>query len=149
MESIDQYRPEACRVRKIFSSFSTDKKKIILFPDTQVSPFYSSQEYRKLSSKFPDSQICAYNPFIGIIPSEISDVYPSAHNLISRKKFDFNNDKDYPTFVNSLENFLSHNFFDDVIVVADNFMQGIIQDINIFSKNLKIIEYNDNVIEQL
>ncbi|MGI0031214.1 MAG: hypothetical protein ACRD80_06485, partial [Nitrososphaeraceae archaeon] len=84
-----------------------------------------------------------------IIPSEISDVYPAAHNLISRKKFDFNNAKDYPTFVSSLENFLSHNFFDDVIVVADDFMQGIIQDIHILSKNLKIIECNDNVFEQL
>jgi 7-cyano-7-deazaguanine tRNA-ribosyltransferase len=149
IESIDQYRPEACRVRKIFSSFSTDKKKIFLFPDTQVSPFYCSHEYHKLSSKFSDSQICAYNPFIGIIPSEISDVYPAAHNLISRKKFDLNNAKDYPTFVTSLENFLSRNFFDEVIVVADDFMQGIIQDIHIPSKNLKIIEYNDNVIEQL
>ena len=149
IESIDQYRPEASRLRRIFSSFKTNKKKIVLFPDTQVSPFYSSQEYHKLSRKFSDYLICAYNPFIGIIPSEISDVYPAAHNLISRKKFDFNNAKDYPTFVSSLENFLLRNFFDEVIVVANDFMQGIIKDIHILSKNLKIIEYNDNVIEQL
>jgi 7-cyano-7-deazaguanine tRNA-ribosyltransferase len=52
MESIDQYRPEACRIRRIFSSFGTNKKKIVLFPDTQVSPFYCSQEYFDLSKKF-------------------------------------------------------------------------------------------------
>jgi len=149
MESIDQYRPEACRIRRIFSSFSTNKKKIVLFPDTQVSPFYCSQEYFKLSKKFSDYQICAYNPFIGIIPIEISDIYPVAHNLITRKKFDFHNSKDYPTFVSSLEKFLSCNFFDDVIIVADDFMQGIIQDIQIKSKNLKIIKHSHDIIEQL
>ena len=149
MESIDQYRPEACRIRRIFSSFSTNKKKIVLFPDTQVSPFYCSQEYFDLSKKFSDYQICTYNPFIGIIPIEISDIYPVAHNLITRKKFNFNNSKDYPTFVTSLEKFLSSNFFDDVIIVADDFMQGIIQDVKIISKNLKIIKHSHDIIEQL
>ena len=149
MESIDQYRPEACRIRRIFSSFGTNKKKIVLFPDTQVSPFYCSQEYFDLSKKFSDYQICTYNPFIGIIPIEISDIYPVAHNLITRKKFNFNNDKDYPTFVTSLEKFLSSNFFDDVIIVADDFMQGIIQDVQIKSKNLKIIKHSHDIIEQL
>jgi 7-cyano-7-deazaguanine tRNA-ribosyltransferase len=149
MESIDQYRPEASRIRRIFSSFSTNKKKIVLFPDTQVSPFYCSQEYFDLSKKFSDYQICTYNPFIGIIPIEISDIYPVAHNLITRKKFNFNNSKDYPTFVTSLEKFLSSNFFDDVIIVADDFMQGIIQDVKIKSKNLKIIKHSHDIIEQL
>ncbi len=149
MESIDQYRPEACRIRRIISSFGTNKKKIVLFPDTQVSPFYCSQEYFDLSKKFSDYQICTYNPFIGIIPIEISDIYPVAHNLITRKKFNFNNSKDYPTFVTSLEKFLSSNFFDDVIIVADDFMQGIIQDVKIKSKNLKIIKHSHDIIEQL
>ena len=149
MESIDQYRPEACRIRRIFSSFGMNKKKIIIFPDTQVSPFYCSQEYFDLSKKFSDYQICTYNPFIGIIPIEISDIYPVAHNLITRKKFNFNNSKDYPTFVTSLEKFLSSNFFDDVIIVADDFMQGIIRDVKIKSENLKIIKHSHDIIEQL
>jgi 7-cyano-7-deazaguanine tRNA-ribosyltransferase len=149
METIDQYRPEASRIRKIFDSFRTNKKKIILFPDTQVSPFYSSHEYHKLSSKFSDYQICAYNPFIGIIPAEISDIYPAAHNLISKRKLNVNSAKDYPTFVSSFEKFLSHSYFDDVIVVADEFMQGIVHQTNLEFKNLRIIEYSDDVIEQI
>ncbi len=149
MESIDQYRPEASRIRRILSTFRTDKKKIVLFPDTEVSPFYCSQEYFKLSKTFSDYQICAYNPFIGIIPIEISDIYPVAHNVISKKKFNCNSSKDYPTFVSSLQEFLSCNFFDEIIIVADNFMQGIIQDIQITSKNLKVIENSNGVIEQL
>jgi 7-cyano-7-deazaguanine tRNA-ribosyltransferase len=149
IESIDQYRPEASRLRRIFSSFKTNKKKIVLFPDTQVSPFYSSQEYHKLSRKFSDYLICAYNPFIGIIPTEISDIYPAAHKLISMKRFTYSNRKDYPTFVSSLEKFLSCNFFDDVIIVADDFMQGVVRDMKIISKKLKIIKYSDDIIEQL
>jgi 7-cyano-7-deazaguanine tRNA-ribosyltransferase len=149
MESIDQYRPEASRIRRILSSFRTDKKKIVLFPDTEVSPFYCSQEYFKLSKKFSDYQICAYNPFIGIIPIEISDIYPVAHNVISKKKFNCNSSKDYPTFVSSLQEFLSCNFFDEILIVADDFMQGIIQDIQITSKNLKVIENSNGVIDQL
>src|SRR5881409_3594618 len=97
IESIDQYRPEASRLRRIFSSFKANKKKIVLFPDTQVCPFYSSQEYHKLSMK----------------------------------KFTYSNSKDYPTFVSSLEKFLSCNFFDDVIIVADDFLQGIVRDMQI------------------
>ena len=149
MESSDQYRPEASRIRRILSTFRTDKKKIVLFPDTEVSPFYCSQEYFKLSKKFSDYQICAYNPFIGIIPIEISDIYPVAHNVISKKKFNCNSSKDYPTFVSSLQEFLSCNFFDEILIVADDFMQGIIQDIQITSKNLKVIENSNGVIDQL
>ena len=149
MESIDQYRPEASRIRRILSTFRTDKKKIVLFPDTEVSPFYCSQEYFRLSKKFSDYQICAYNPFIGIIPIEISDIYPVAHNVISKKKFNCNSSKDYPTFVSSLQEFLSCNFFDEILIVADDFMQGIIQDIQITSKNLKVIENSNGVIDQL
>jgi 7-cyano-7-deazaguanine tRNA-ribosyltransferase len=149
METIDQYRPEASRIRKIFDSFRTNKKKIILYPDTQVSPFYTSHEYHKLYSKFSDYQICAYNPFIGIIPAEISDIYPAAHNLISKKKFNSNNPKEYPTFVSSFENFLSRTNFDDIIIIADEFMQQIVRETNMESNNLRIIEYSDDVIEQI
>jgi hypothetical protein len=59
-----------------------------------------------------------------------------------------NSAKEYPTFVSSFEKFLSHSYFDDVIVVADEFMQGIVHQTNLEFKNLRIIEYSDDVIEQ-
>ena len=57
--------------------------------------------------------------------------------------------KDYPTFMSSFEKLLSHNYFDDVIIIADEFMHGIIHEINLERKNLKIIEYTDDIIEQI
>ena len=41
MDSIDQYRPEASRLRKVFNSFSTNKKKLVLYPDTRCLPYCS------------------------------------------------------------------------------------------------------------
>jgi 7-cyano-7-deazaguanine tRNA-ribosyltransferase len=149
METFDQYRPEASRIRNIFDSFRTNKKKMVLYPDTQVSPFYSSREYHKLYKKFSDYQICAYNPFIGIIPAEISDIYPAAHNLISKKKFNLPNAKDYPTFVSSFEKLLSHDYLDEIIIIADEFMERIVHETNTEYKNLKIIEYTDDVLEKI
>jgi 7-cyano-7-deazaguanine tRNA-ribosyltransferase len=149
METFDQYRPEASRIRNIFDSFRTNKKKMVLYPDTQVSPFYSSLEYHKLYKKFSDYQICAYNPFIGIIPAEISDIYPAAHNLISKKKFNSPNAKDYSTFVSSFEKLLSHDYLDEIIIIADEFMQRIVHETNTEYKNLKIIEYTDDVLEKI
>jgi 7-cyano-7-deazaguanine tRNA-ribosyltransferase len=102
-----------------------------------------------LYNKFSEYQICAYNPFIGIIPAEISDIYPAAHNLISIKKFNIHDAKAYPTFVSSFEKLLSHNYYDDVIIIADEFMQGIVHETNLEHKNLRIIEYTNNVIEQI
>lgn len=148
MDPIDQYRPEASRLRKVFDSFSTNKKKLVLYPDTQVSPFYCSQEYHKLSKRFSDYQICAYNPFIGIIPAEVSDIYPAAHNLISKRKYEFGNSNEYPTFVSSLKKFLSNNSFDDVIIVADEFLDSILRNLHLESK-IKTYKYTDNIIEHL
>jgi 7-cyano-7-deazaguanine tRNA-ribosyltransferase len=148
MDSVDQYRPEASRLRKVFNSFRTNKKKLILYPDTEVSPFYCSREYHKLSMKFSDHQICAYNPFIGIIPAEISDIFPAAHNLISKRKYESGNSNEYPTFVNSFEKFLSNNSFDDVIIVTDEFLDIVLRGLQLESK-IKTYKYTDDIIEQL
>lgn len=98
--------------------------------------------------RFSDYQICAYNPFIGIIPAEISDLYPAAHNLISKRKIEFGNSNEYPTFVNSLEKFLSNNSFDDVIIVVDEFLDSILRDLKLESK-IKTYKYTDDIIEHL
>jgi 7-cyano-7-deazaguanine tRNA-ribosyltransferase len=148
MDSVDQYRPEASRLRKVFNSFRTNKKKLILYPDTEVSPFYCSREYHKLSMKFSDHQICSYNPFIGIIPAEISDIYPAAHNLISKRKYELGNSNEYPTFVNSFEKFLANNSFDDVTIVADEFLDSVLRELQLESK-IKTFKYTDDIIEQL
>src|SRR5579875_2242624 len=120
---VDQHRPEARRFRSMLSGFKTAKKKLILYPDTQIHPFYSTKDFASMRAKFADAQICSYNPFLGIIPAEVSDIFPAAHNLIPRTS---RNGRDYPTFAESLNGFLSQNHFEEITIVADDFMRQII-----------------------
>jgi 7-cyano-7-deazaguanine tRNA-ribosyltransferase len=117
-EPIDQHRPEAMRFRRAASAFQSRRKKLILCPEGQVHPFYSTRTYRDVVKKFPDAQVCSYSPFLGIIPAEISDVFPASHNLAARSG---HRPEDYPTFIESLKEFAGR--FEETIIVADDFME--------------------------
>jgi 7-cyano-7-deazaguanine tRNA-ribosyltransferase len=131
---------------------SKNKKKLILYPEPYIHPFYSTNDYFQIAKKFVDTQICTYNPFLGIIPVEISDIFPSSHNLIS-KAFSQYHAKDYLTFIESLNRFLTINRFEEIIIVADHFMRQVVdhEDDNKAVKKLnpKIIDYRQDIILQL
>ena len=116
----DQHRPEAKRFRKTVATFqSSKKKKLILCPEDEIHPFYSTTSYKDIVKKFPDAQVCSYSPFLGIIPAEISDVFPASHNLATRSGHRL---EDYPTFVESLKSFAGK--FEKIVVIApDDFMK--------------------------
>lgn len=118
---IDQYRPEARRYRRmVASSFKTAKKRLVVCPEGEVHPFYSTRVFKEAAKRFPDAQICSYNPFLGIIPAEVSDVFPASHNLTARIS---HKPEDYPTFVESLRDFVARNSFDEIIVAGDGFIK--------------------------
>ena len=157
-DPIDQYRPEAKRFRNIVSKFASlkNKKKLVLYPDSDIHPFYSTRVFLQLAKKFPDSQICTYNPFLGIIPSEISDIFPAAHNLSCKKSANHNNPKNYPSFIESLDLFIVNNNFEEIIIVADTFMRQIVHDdhhydnIPLIKKlNPKVFDYDHDIIAKL
>ena len=157
-DPIDQYRPEAKRFRNIVSKFASlknKKKKLVLYPDSDIHPFYSTRVFLQLAKKFPDSQICTYSPFLGIIPSEISDIFPAAHNLSCKKSANHNNPKNYPSFIESLDLFIVNNNFEEIIIVADTFMRQIVDDhhydsISLIKKlNPKVFDYDQDIITKL
>ena len=129
-DPLDQYRPEALHFRKMVSTFKSKKnreshRKLILYPDTKIHPFYATQDFKRLAKKFPGSQICTYNPFLGIIPSEVSDIFPAAHNLSA--KLTAYHANDFLCFVESLTHFLTNNKFEEIVIVADQFMKSILR----------------------
>ena len=162
-DSLDQYRPEARRFRKIVSEFrsSKSKKKLILYPESQIHPFYTTQDFFQIVKKFPNAQICTYNPFLGIIPAEISDIFPAAHNVVSKSTTIHHQAQDYPSFIESLNGFLSVNRFEDITIVADHFMHQIVDDegdedkkkknnnLIIKKLNSKVFHYDQNIISKL
>ena len=78
----DQFRPEIVSYHNMVTKFKTNKKIIVMIKDFGIKPMYLSAEQKSIEKKFEDSnkiQFCRYNPFLGIIPLEISDIYPAAH----------------------------------------------------------------------
>jgi 7-cyano-7-deazaguanine tRNA-ribosyltransferase len=147
-DSMDQYRPEARRFRKIVSEFrsSKNKRKLILYPESYLHPFYATQDFLQIVKKFPNAQICTYNPFLGIIPAEISDIFPAAHNVVSKSTIIHHQAQDYPSFIESLNGFLSVNRFEDITIVADHFMHQIVDDEGDVKKKKNKKNNNSNLI---
>jgi len=115
----DQYRPEIRRYHKYVKKFRTKKKIVVITKDPTVKPVFSSYGYKKLRRKFKDAdlvQFCNYNPFLGIIPIEISDVFPASHYVMSRKEFE---PEKFPMFLDVWSDFFNKNKF-DVIYLPKN-----------------------------
>src|SRR5262249_54542982 len=147
-----QYRPEAQRYRKIVSNFDSRKlRKLIVFPEGKISPFYTTKAYSVLSQKYLDFLICTYNPFLGIIPAEISDIFPASHNLGIRELAD--KVHEFPTFVESFKNFLDSKKFEEIIIFANEFMRRMIEFMNIYDaypdSRIKILEYGHDSINNI
>jgi len=118
--SEDQYRPEAMRYREYVKRFRTKKDILVITRDPNVKPVFTSYEYKRLRKKFkePDSvQFCNYNPFLGIIPIEISDVFPASHYVMTRKQFE---PEKFPTFLKTWNDFFSKNKFDTIYLPKDD-----------------------------
>jgi 7-cyano-7-deazaguanine tRNA-ribosyltransferase len=116
----DQYRPEINRYHDYVKKFRTKKKIVVITKDPTVKPVFSSYGYKKLRRKFKDPdvvQFCNYNPFLGIIPIEISDIFPASHYVMTRKDFE---PEKFPTFFKIWSNFFNKNKFDAVYLPKDD-----------------------------
>ena len=118
--SEDQFRPEVARFHQTVRKFRTAKKNLVVVPDGAMKPFYLSSEYTRLKKRFAkakgDVQFCQYNPYLGIIPLELSDVYPAAHYVSSGSEHDAG---EFTEFATTWKAFLKNNKF-RTIHAADN-----------------------------
>ena len=107
----DQYRPEVQSYHEMVRKFKSKKKKMIITKEFNTKPGYLSNEYIKLKrkfKKFDSMQVCQYNSMLGLIPIEISDIFPAAHHETARISFD---PKEFPTFENTWKKFFTNNKF--------------------------------------
>jgi 7-cyano-7-deazaguanine tRNA-ribosyltransferase len=101
-----------------------------------------------LLKRFKNAQICTYNPFLGVIPSEICDIYPASHNLTPRSLYSEYLIEAYPTFIESLTKFTTVNHFEEIIIIADSFMHKILcGDNNTITRELQpqILDYEEYI----
>ena len=110
----EQFRPEVQRFHNIVRRFKSKKETLLVTPESNTKPAYLSQQYLYLKKKFKDIdsiQICQYNPFLGLIPLEISDIYPAAHHETTRQDF---NPKSFTEFEITWKKFFENNKFQTI-----------------------------------
>ena len=115
----DQFRPEILSFHSYVRKFKSKKKILVVTRDTNLKPAYVSSEYNSLKKKFKNSdsiQFCNYNQFLGLIPIEISDVFPASHYVMARNDF---NPMDFPTFQETWKKFFENNNF-EVTYISKN-----------------------------
>ena len=109
----DQFRPEIISYHHMIRKFKTKKKSIVISKDSRLKPAYLSTEYKNLTKKFDVNsvQFCQYNPFLGLIPIEISDIYPAAHYVMAKSNY---NPELFHIFAKTWETFFAKNKFSEI-----------------------------------
>ncbi|WP_016939489.1 MULTISPECIES: tRNA guanosine(15) transglycosylase TgtA [Nitrosopumilus] len=110
----DQYRPEVQSFHEIVREFKSKKKKLLITKESSTKPGYLSHQFVNMAKKlkdFDEIQICQYNPQLGLIPIEISDMFPAAHHETSRMNFD---PEEFPEFGKTWHIFFEKNQFSEI-----------------------------------
>lgn len=104
----DQFRPEVVAYHQATRGFRTRKKIVLITKEGDTKPGYLSGRYGSIPEHI---QVCQYNPVLGIIPIEISDLYPAAHHETARVRF---RPEDMTMFAQTWEKFFENNNFEEV-----------------------------------
>jgi len=124
----DQYRPEVRSYHKIVRRFKSKKNSLIVIKEPFIKPGYLSEDYFALKRKFKniDSiQVCYYNPQLGLIPNEISDIFPAAHHETARVIFD---SREFSEFETTWIKFFENNKFSEIYFdKKDDFLKHFIK----------------------
>jgi 7-cyano-7-deazaguanine tRNA-ribosyltransferase len=117
----DQLRPEVLSYHNTVRRFKSDKRELVIVSDSQEKPFYLSKSYRMLQKKYDPSkvQFCQFNPVLGIIPLEISDLYPASHYLMSDMAY---NPQRCTEFAKTWKAFFANNKFRKVHLENSEFL---------------------------
>ncbi|MCV0431027.1 tRNA guanosine(15) transglycosylase TgtA [Nitrosopumilus sp.] len=110
----DQYRPEVQSFHKIVREFKSKKKKLLVTKESSTKPGYLSHQFVNLSKKlkdFDELQVCQYNPHLGLIPIEISDIFPAAHHETARINFE---PQEFLEFEKTWKKFFENNKFIEI-----------------------------------
>ena len=120
----DQFRPEITAFHRIVRKFKSKRDTLVVMPDATMRPFYLSKEYHEQKKKFikkiEHMQFCQFNPFLGIIPLEISDMYPASHYVMPRMRY---NQNEFSEFEKTWKAFFANNNFKTVYLAKDEFLK--------------------------
>ena len=117
--------------------FKSKKDILVVIPDGTIRPFYLSKEYNDIKKRFEKNydrvQFCQFNPFLGIIPLEVSDIYPASHYVMPRIRY---NQDEFSEFTKTWKTFFVNNNFKTVYTANDEFLKHYTK---LLPKKIKII----------
>ncbi len=108
----DLLRPEVRSYHRMVRSFYTKRTKLCLTAAPPANPAYLDHGIVSLQRRVgKDVQVCTIDPYLGIIPLELGDIYPAAHNMAAR-----NTEPGIaaPT-LETLEHLIANNSFAEII----------------------------------
>ena len=85
--SPDDLRPEVQRYDTVFERIKP-KKNVVILPNTTEKPFLLSPLYLKFDGVRDDVLFCTVKVPFGLIPAEISDIYPFSQTVVSEDILD-------------------------------------------------------------
>jgi 7-cyano-7-deazaguanine tRNA-ribosyltransferase len=122
--SLGLARPEVIRHRKrMLNQYSppTKAKILLLLPQTQTKPFYNSKKYSEIlkeikqTEKFDQVHVCTYAAPFGVIPLELSEVYPLSQYEIASPL-----DSETVTYVaKQVANYIEQTNYKKIILLRD------------------------------
>lgn len=110
--SDDLWRPEVYNYHKMVRRFKTSKKRLCLVSEPRARPAYLDPAIQRLENLVGSNvQVCTINEYLGIIPLELGDIYPAAHNLATRGS----GPGVSTVMLETLECVISNNSFEEII----------------------------------
>lgn len=124
----DQFRPEVVRYHGMVRRFTSEHRTLCIFAEGDVKPAYLSAQYASARRMLGEAgvQFCSYNPFLGPMPLEISDIYPAAHHVTSEIE------RDPGHFTQTMETFkilFERNSFEVTYMPDDAFLKEMLKDV--------------------
>ena len=125
-DALDQYRPEVAAYHDAVRRFSARGKRALCVTARTGRPAYASAHLARLERAFDSGpvgggsaavQFCQYSPFLGLIPAELSDLYPAAHCVEARAPRD---PADFAEFAATWDAFVSGNAFEELYYDASD-----------------------------
>ncbi len=143
MGSSDYSRPEVTRHRvRLLSDVGFKKQVLLLLPETDVRPFYRSPLYSAVSKVLGETissvQVCFLTHPFGVVPVEISDIYPLAQYESSVKADSYTGASE--TVVDDLAKVIVQNGFSKVVMVVDGvYSRGVASKIR-RTRSIRVVE---------
>ncbi len=125
----DQFRPEVAAFGETVRRFKTKKRTLLIMPETTQKPAYLAPEYSRMKkiSGMTEYQVCHYSPFLGLIPIEISDLYPASHYVAARTEY---RPEEFPAFEQTWMKFFENNRFEEIMYdSSDQFLDYFVRKI--------------------